>query len=217
MKSIKTLTAIIAAAALGSAAQAATLVNVSGEFWSSNNSITNISKALTEIDSRSADTLFSVGRIDYPNGSQGSISNNTSLSSFLGTLGTIQSGTDFVNLNHSVMRFSGFLRIDQGDSFWSVGSDDGFRLEIDGEELATHGRRGFRRTIGNLNRGPGIYAFELVYFEATGKTGVEFAINNNVLDNLALNDVGQVPVPAAGLLMAGALAGIGFRRRKSSQ
>lgn len=209
MNVLKSLAAALGTALLATTAHAATLVGVKGEYWDAAGSITSISAALTEVDSRGADSFFDVSRIDYPNGSTGSISNSTSLSSFLGTLGNITSGTDFSNLSHSVMRFTGKLRIDVGDTDWSVGSDDGFRLMIDGEQLATHGRRGFRRTTGSLNRGPGLYAFELVYFEATGKTGVEFAVNSVVLDN-----VGEVPVPAAGILMAAGLAGLGLRRRK---
>ncbi|NNU17285.1 hypothetical protein HK107_13220 [Parvularcula sp. ZS-1/3] len=202
--------ALAAIAALGfSTANAATLIGVTGEAWDSPNNINSLSAALAEITSRDADTLFDLTRIDFPNGSTGSFSDNNTLSTFLGSLGTITSGIDFPKLHDTVMRFSGMIELGADDTRWSVGSDDGFQLTIDNEILGQQGRRGFRYTSGDLDFGPGLYAFELVYFEDGGKTGVEFLVNNQLVDNV------ETPLPAAGVLMAAGLAAFGIRRRKA--
>ena len=208
MNILKITAAVLGATLLGATAHAARLVDVTGEFWDGDSTMNTLSLAMDEIRSRDADTLFDVVAIDYPNGSTGSISNSTSLSSFLGDLGTITSGEDFANLTTSVMRFTGHILIEEGDTEWSVGSDDGFQLYIEDSFMGKYdGTRGFKTTSGTLHQAPGLYLFELVYFENTGKTGVEFAVNGDIVS-------GEVPVPAAGILMAAGLAGLGLRRRK---
>lgn len=203
-------TAVSAIAALGLAsANAATLVNVKGEAWDSPDNMNSISAALAEISSRDADTMFDLTRIDFPNGSTGSFSDNNTLSTFLGSLGMITEGSDFATLHDTVMRFSGMIELDTDDTRWSVGSDDGFQLTIGDEILGSQGRRGFRYTNGDLDFSPGLYAFELVYFEDGGNTGVEFLVNSQLVDNL------EAPLPAAALLMAGGLAAFGMSRRKA--
>ncbi|MEM9840145.1 MAG: hypothetical protein AAF830_13445 [Pseudomonadota bacterium] len=206
---MRLLAAAAAAVSLLAPAHAAQLIGVVGEVWESNTTLNNVAQARAAISGNAVAT-FDVTAIDYPNGdASNSTSSNSSLASFLGVDGASIVGTNISELKNTVFRFSGKIRVDATGEAWSVGSDDGFELVVDNVvEGAFSNVRGFGTTSGTLDMAPGLYMFELVYFERTGSTGVEFKLNGQIAENAA------VPVPGAALLMGGVLAA-GAARRKA--
>ncbi len=80
-------------------------------------------------------------------------------------------GDDFV------VRAHGWLRMTRGGVVTlGVGSDDGFRLRIDGVEQASVGNRAFAYTLVVTNLAQGLHEVELVTWEATGAAGLELAV-----------------------------------------
>lgn len=207
---MRLLAAAVAAVSCFVPAHAATLIDVVGEVWESSTTLNNVADARAAISGNAA-AMWDVTAIDYPNtDNTNTLSSNTSLSTFLGVDGASIVGTDISELVNTVFRFTGKIRVDQTGETWSVGSDDGFELLVDNQiEGAFTNVRGFGTTSGTLDMAPGIYTFELVYFERNGNTGVEFKLN----DELALN-TSSVPVPGAAVLMGGVLAA-GAARRKA--
>lgn len=202
-----------AASASLSIANAASLINVTGEVWNGTATLNNLGDADTLIASDVADATWDVSAIDYANGdSANSISSNSSLSNFLGVDAASLTGTNLPDLNNTAFRFTGMINIDAGDNTWSVGSDDGFRLKIGGNVIGSfNGTRGFRTSSGSLSLTPGLYTFELVFFERTGRTGVEFKTND------LISEASAVPVPGAALLMGGVLAAGVARKRRAGK
>ncbi len=181
-----------------------------GEFWDANINLWNLSRADAVIAAGGPDATFESTGIDYPNNSNNMSSNGT-LAAFLGTDADSLTGEADTRLVRSVFRFSGYLDLAAGPQTFRVASDDGFRLTIDGEVVSQHtGRRGFRSTSVTTDAGTGNVDFELIFFEHTGATGVEFTIDGQVA-------TAAVPLPTAGLLLATGFIGlIGLRRRKSA-
>ncbi|MGE4182138.1 MAG: LamG-like jellyroll fold domain-containing protein, partial [Limisphaerales bacterium] len=80
-------------------------------------------------------------------------------------------GDDFV------VRARGSIRMARGGVVTlGVGSDDGFRLRIDGVELASSANRAFAFTLVATNLAEGPHEVELVTWEATGAAGLEFVV-----------------------------------------
>jgi len=104
------------------------------------------------------------------------------------------------------------LNLAAGPQQFSVGSDDGFRLTIGGVEIATAGNRGFATTSATRDLGAGLSAFELIFYENGGSTGVNFSING------ALAAPAAIPLPASLPLMLLGLGALGaaMRRRKTA-
>ncbi|NRA29151.1 MAG: hypothetical protein HRU11_02735 [Parvularculaceae bacterium] len=202
--------AAAAAAASLSFANAAQLVNVTGEAWDGTSTLNNVGDALALIGSRASDAQWDVTTIDYANGDAiNSVSTNgNTLDSFIGVDAPTRTGSNLPNLQNTAFRFTGMIQIDADDTNWSVGSDDGFRLSINESLIGQFtGTRGFNTSSGALGLSAGLYTFELIFFERTGQTGVEFMVDGSLVDNAA------VPIPGAALLMGGALFAGAARKR----
>lgn len=211
--------AIIAAAMamLPVAGQAASYI---GEFWNSPSGFSTIDAAISFADSNTATGKFVSTTIDYPNGSTRSFSDRNTMAAFLGVDAASFTGTTPSSLETSVFRISGTFMPGEGVKKYSVGSDDGFALEIGGTEIARHSRpRGFGYTNAYFDAGSGPVDFVLTYYENYGNTGLHFKIDHvTVTDAIAYapsNAPAAVPLPAAlPLMMAGlGVLGIAGRRR----
>ncbi|NJK37776.1 MAG: PEP-CTERM sorting domain-containing protein [Oscillatoriales cyanobacterium RM2_1_1] len=197
-----------------------------GEFWDVTGSIANLSVATSAIAGRSADATFTSTAVDYPNGSSNVVFDSSSLANLLGQDGNSLSGVTPVSLTGSVFRFSGFINIlssfdsdpgtDTIDVDFTVGSDDGFQLNIGGSTVSEFtGLRPFSTTSGIASFAEsGLYALELIYFENQSFTGVEFSsrfsngiVTTGVLYTSISDPVTAVPEP---ITLLGSLSALGI-------
>ena len=210
---LRQITAAAASAALAvGAAQAATLVSVSGSFYDADRNFTDVDDALGFVAGASADATFGVTAIDYPRGDIGSFTSaTTTLAEFLGDDAASLSGGGDLTLEQSVFVFTGQIQLDGTEDVFSVGSDDGFRLTIDGMLISENAApRGFEFTDATPGLAAGLYTFTLVYFENQVFTGVEFRIDGDIVLAAA-----PVPLPAGAVLLLTGLGGLAALRRRS--
>lgn len=212
MKTWISAIALAATAALAAPAAAATF---DGEFWDET-SVGSLNDAIGVIGSRAADATFASTAIDYPNGARNNTPSSGTLGNFLGTDAASLSGEAGTTLTGSIFRFTGFLDLLAGVQTFSVASDDGFRLTIGGVEIGSAGRRPFRTSTFDVDAGEGVTAFELIFFEDGGLTGVEFFVDGALA--APVDAPAPVPLPAGLPLMLGALglAGVVARRRAAA-
>lgn len=202
MASFRILVPLLIALLLGPAMGSAATFN--GEFWDASTPVSNMGQANAIIAAGPATSTFRSTAIDYPNGSANNISSNTLLSTFLGADAASIVGPANRTITQSVFRFTGFLDLLPGPNRFTVGSDDGFRLTIGGVQIAQQfNSRAFSLTNVTTTAGSGKTAFELIYFENAGNTGVLFNINN------ALAVPAAVPLPPAVLMLIAAMLGLG--------
>lgn len=198
----------------GVAAQAATTI-AHGEFWDRASGLSTIADAEATIAGGAPTATFTSTAIDYPNGAAGHIHDNTTLETFLGADGGSLVGTNTTNLTYSVFRFTGWLDLAAGTNTFSVGSDDGFQLKVDGNVLSSYnGNRPFQTTSVDADLGAGLKAFELIYWENSSYTGVEFRINGALAQFAAPGATAPVPLPAGLPLLAGGLGLFALAKRR---
>ena len=201
---------------LGLAPIAASAATILGEFWDASSRIATLDDALDIIATGPATATFDSSGIDYPDGDTNIIPDATTLADFLGSDAASLSGAQDTTMEQSVFRFTGFLSLDDADTLFSVGSDDGFQLTIDGDVISSFTRlRSFGVTETTANLGAGIFAFELIYWENLVETGVEFEINGETVTGVSVPTV--VPLPASGLALLAGLAGFGVMRLRRAR
>lgn len=208
MTRFQSFIAVIATAALAPVASLA--ATFQGEFWDARVSLNNFSQAQAIIAAGPATAKFRSSAIDYPNGSTRSITDNTTLSAFLGADAATLTGAGTTNMYRSVFRFTGSLLLAPGQQTFGVGSDDGFNLIIGGTRIGGSGNRGFSYSNMVADAGEGVADFELIFWENGGSTGIEFKIDNA----LAAAPVSPVPLPAGLPLALLGLGALGFVARK---
>lgn len=204
-------TAFLICAGMPSIGVAATF---QGEFWSVNTPQANINDALQVINGSAPTATFISTAIDYPNGNQNVTFSNLSLNAFLGSDAGSIVGDGTALITTSVFRFSGYLDLLPGVQNFALGSDDGYRLTIDGNIVSEQNApRSFRFTTLNVDAGVNILPFELIFYENFGRTGVEFFIDNSLAVPSPVSLPGALPLGLTGVFVFGLM---GWRRRTSS-
>lgn len=209
LNSILRICAIAAAVALPSTGSAAT---ITGEVFSGIGPFSSVQAAENAINASTATATFVSTGINYPAG--GNVINSaTTLAGFLGPdAGTIV-GDGTAPITQTVFRFTGLIELEPGAQTFSVGSDDGFRLTVNGVRVAEHsGPRGFSTNTAVADPGSGFVPFELLFYENFGNSGVRATIDGAVIV------AASIPLPAGLPLILAALLGLGLvggkRRRK---
>ncbi|WP_193141103.1 PEP-CTERM sorting domain-containing protein [Meridianimarinicoccus sp. MJW13] len=216
------ITGIVVATTLVLSSGASHAASYLGEFWDSTRGFRSVDDAIGFANSTTTTGQFVSTMIDYPNGWIGSISDRRSISDFLGVDAASYTGTKPTSLQTSVVRISGRFQPGSGTKTFSVGSDDGFALSINGTEISRRSSpRGFGYTNVSYDVGSNPVDFVLTYYENYGYTGLHFKIDGKtVTDSIAVapsNTPAPVPLPAALPMLAlglGALGVAGRRLRK---
>lgn len=179
-------------------------------YYEMNSSINNVDDAETMVADKSfwrTDQAYPiVGQYDtidfYANSSSGSFANDLLFP------GHTYAGQD---KDQFVLVIEGAINV-PAPGLWtfSVGSDDGFRLRINGHgaefvsEYSTG--RGFDTTLATFNFPvAGIYDLRLIYYENGGGAGVEFSSAQNYQEIFSPDVFHLTGDPAGGILHAGAI------------
>lgn len=180
---------------LAQASAATVLVGVTGKVYDGASSMSTVDDWMAFASSNPAAASFDVGTLNYPANSNTTRSTNR-VSDLIGEDAATLSGID-VKLETTVWVFEGMIDLQGGVQTFSVGSDDGFALFIDGVEVSRRtAPRGFGWTDVTGDFGTGLKTFKLVYYENKGNTGVAFKV-----DGFAVSNTMAVPVPPSGVLM----------------
>ncbi|MEM1379440.1 MAG: hypothetical protein AAGH41_02325 [Pseudomonadota bacterium] len=201
---------IVALCLISSNAQAAVLRDVVGQVWKSPGfRINNISQAFQVVNSTPLQATWDVSALDYPRGAAFTIrSASATLSNFIGPDAATLNGNNFFDLQNTAYIFSGQIKLEDDFERWTVSSDDGFRLIVDGVIAGQFdGVRPGGTTSGTFSQRAGLYSFAMVFFERRGDMGIVFTSNG------AIVEAGEVPLPGAAILFpAGLLAAFVQRR-----
>lgn len=117
---------------------------------------------------------FTATSLDYPNGAP-NVAVST-IGNFLGVDGATISNPAILPVAATtvVFTYEGYIRVDAAGTYsFSVGSDDGFDLQIDGATVTQFpNNRGFGTTTGPATLGAGYHSFRLLYWENGGQEGL---------------------------------------------
>lgn len=159
---------------------------------------------------------FVATTICYPS-CDNTASDSTSLSSFLGTNATGLSPNTVNNLDNHVLTLTGYLNIAAAGTYtFSLGSDDGSKLVIDGVTLSNDGDHAFNTVSLDYTLSAGQHTISILQFEDVGATGLTVKINGAALDSSILQTT-PVPEPETWALFSAAIGvmGVAVRRRRA--
>lgn len=173
-----------------------------GSIYTSVAAINTLAQAEAVVTAASApDATFFATEIDYPNGTPPNAATST-LGNFLGVDGASISAPALLPtaLTRMVFVFDGYLNVGTAGTYsFTVGSDDGFQLDIDGVMVTNFpALRGFANTTGNATLNAGYHTIRLIYWENLAQEGLRMTssltggatVGVNVL--LAASGNGQV-------------------------
>jgi hypothetical protein len=109
-------------------------------------------------------------------------------------------GNGLATIQTSVFRFTGFVDLLAGSQQFITGSDDGYRLTVNGTLIS----RAFNTTTNNSNPGEGRATFELLFYENYGNSGLEVSLDGELIK------ASPIPLPAGFTLILSALAALGL-------
>lgn len=151
-----------------------TVAGLQGSIYLSGSAISSLAQAETIIAANTPNGTFTATSLDYPNGAP-----NVQTSTIGALLGTDAAtlnppALSATTANQFVLQFEGAIDVAAAGTYsFSVGSDDGFRLQIDGSTVTQFlGIRGFGTSTGSVTLGAGRHDFRLVYFENAGQEGL---------------------------------------------
>ncbi len=147
-----------------------------GSIYASAVNINTLAQAETLVAAAPApDATFTATDIDYPNGTPPNTATGT-VGNFLGVDGASISAPALLPsaLNRMVFVFDGYLYVTTAGPYsFTVGSDDGFQLDIDGAMVTDYPNlRGFANTTGNAVLGAGYHTIRLIYWENLAQEGL---------------------------------------------
>ncbi|GAA4649511.1 hypothetical protein GCM10023116_17850 [Kistimonas scapharcae] len=108
------------------------------------------------------------------------------LQDFLGTTDaqSLRGGNKQAALTTMAFHFRGYIDLFAGEHQFDIGSDDGFRLNIDGQTVSQHdGNRAYAKSQGTFTAAKaGLYPIDLVYWENGGDARLTVEMDGKALD-----------------------------------
>ncbi len=152
------------------------LPGIQGQIYIAGGGIGNLAQAEAVVAGAAApDATFTSTGLDYPQGAPNSQSGP--LNNFLGADGASIDNPALLplNTNQMVFVFEGFVQVAADGVYnFSIGTDDGFDLSIDGASvLQFPNNRGFSFTNGNVPLTAGTHAIRFLFWENGGSEGME--------------------------------------------
>jgi hypothetical protein len=207
------------------------LAGLDGFYYNTN--VTSTAQADAFIANNSPTATFLSTLLDYPAKAANTVADTKTLSAFLGADSASLSGFGANTLDSSLFLFTGFIQIaTPGDVNFALGSDDGMALRIGGVTVTQYdGARSFGFSTGTASfSSAGYYPVEILYWENSGNTGIEWygSIPGGPNYGAPTGTVGIVPTavlfdpvpePSTLLLLGSGLLGLGgvaWRRRRKS-
>jgi hypothetical protein len=189
---------------------------LSGSYYKFDVGIGSLSQADSLVAGASVPTAtFTATTICYPS-CNGVANDGTSLASYLGTNATGITGTS--TLGEAVTRLTGYIAIKiRGDHIFSLGSDDGAKLDIGGTNVILYDQpRAFGTSTATVMfSSAGLYSFYVDMFENGGQTGLTVYEDGSPIPTAVLYSTIPVPEPATlSLLFSGLTAACVLRRRQ---
>jgi hypothetical protein len=142
------------------------------------------------------------------------------LSDLLGLGNYSNLSNDPLDLNYRVLELSGFLNIATAGSYsFSLGSDEGSRLYIDGQIAVDNDfSHPFQWVNNDVTLSAGAHSIRLVQFEIGGSSGLSVLLNDEALggDWISTTVAAAVPEPVSWAMMVGGfgLVGGAIRRQR---
>ncbi|WP_062270382.1 tandem-95 repeat protein [Endozoicomonas arenosclerae] len=142
----------------------------------------SLSEVLTFMDDETADATFMAHILAFDDG------NPDTLSNFIGNNGSDLSGLGSEPFETMALRFTGQIKLDAGTHNFTVRSDDGFSLKINGQVVTEFDRdRGPGNSSGSFSaNSDGLYDIEIVYWENRGGAVLEVSKDGQILDSSLL-------------------------------
>ncbi|MEL7468886.1 MAG: LamG-like jellyroll fold domain-containing protein [Pseudomonadota bacterium] len=156
---------------------------LAGEVYVTNGSIWSISVLEDIIATRSPVSTFTASELLYSGRRS-----DTTVGEFLGDDAASIQGVpgDVFEMGPSGLTFTGYVYIPAGVHEIAVSSDDGFSLKLGGVEFSEfEGTRGTEETARVADFAGGLYAMELLYFDAGGGQSLNLEIDGITVDQSA--------------------------------
>ncbi|WP_152558898.1 tandem-95 repeat protein [Endozoicomonas numazuensis] len=154
----------------------------------SESAFNSLSEVLTFMDDEAPDATFLAHTLAFDDG------NPDTLSQFIGNNGSELSGLGDEPFESMGLRFTGQIKLDAGDHNFTVRSDDGFSLKINGQVVTEFDRdRGAGNSSGRFSANTdGLYDIEIVYWENRGSAVLEVSMDGQILDASLLFSNSQI-------------------------
>ncbi|WP_211826939.1 cadherin-like domain-containing protein [Kistimonas asteriae] len=146
------------------------------ETLASLNSIASAERLMSE----PPDSVFKASSFHYTD--QG----RHSLQDFLGTTDaqSLRGGNKQAALTTMAFHFRGYIDLTAGEHHFTIGSDDGFRLNVDGQTVSQYdGNRAYAKSQGAFTAAKaGLYPIDLVYWENGGDARLTVEMDGKALE-----------------------------------
>ncbi|MEM6941989.1 MAG: LamG-like jellyroll fold domain-containing protein [Pseudomonadota bacterium] len=152
-----------------------------GVAWADGTALNTISDLKDLIEATPPTATFEIAEFGFQ-----SRQSDTSIEAFLGDKGMILSGDGSAEMGPSGLWMEGYVYIPPGQHTISVVSDDGFELSLGGIPFSSfEGRRGAEETAQTATFEGGLYALEMLYFDASRGMALDLLIDGLPADQSA--------------------------------
>ena len=152
-----------------------TATGLNGEIYDTNSNINNLDDLDNLIANNDPTATYSATSLNY--------ANSTTIGGFLGSdADSLSTNIRGNNMDRVGFKLTGYIKLSEGSHDFSVMSDDGFRLTINGTNVTEFfADRAAETSTGDFDAPvDGYYSFELVYFENTG--GQRLRVTSSAVD-----------------------------------